>query len=322
MSVRAAAVPLLATPLWLVDLLFCAASQEETAAAAATASTLVSSMADLEAVRVLCAGVAEVAIDCEGVNLSRLGSVTLLTLAVPVEGGEPRIFHFDFLHSDAEVAAAQAAFLKDLLSSGSIKKLIHDCKMDGDALLHLHAMSLENVVDTQVLDGLARGDPNARLNLNKALLQYGCPTNDRRGSVNYDTTPRYWETRPLTPEMLEYASGDVAMLFQLRDAQLARLDRRRVSDDAQAAAYAAAVNSVRAHGFSDEVSTPKRATGRVIGKGGATLFELQRRSGCCICTRSGHSLAETRFFIIGPTAAAVAQAKASIVAKSRETGYY
>ncbi len=77
----------------------------------------------------------EVYCDCEGVDLSREGSVCIVQIAT----SEQTVI-VDVLgkkHNDPLIQ-----WLRVILESDKVKKIIHDCRMDSDALWHLLQVSL------------------------------------------------------------------------------------------------------------------------------------------------------------------------------------
>ncbi|KAK6249002.1 hypothetical protein QUC31_020567 [Theobroma cacao] len=82
-----------------------------------------------------------VGFDCEGVDLCRHGTLCIMQLAFPdaiylvdaIEGGE------------ALIKACKPA-----LESSYVKKVIHDCKRDSEALYFQFGIKLHNVMDTQI----------------------------------------------------------------------------------------------------------------------------------------------------------------------------
>lgn len=89
-----------------------------------------------------------IAVDCEGVNLSRKGALTLITVAT-----EDKVYIFDVLKLE------QAVFsfgLGEILQDKSIGKLMFDCREDSDALWHQFNIKLTGVLDLQLLEILYR----------------------------------------------------------------------------------------------------------------------------------------------------------------------
>jgi len=238
-----------------------------------------------------------VSFDCEGVNLGRLGTVTLVTVAIPGPAGG--VFHFDLLPS-APFLADSLAQLKLVLESTTVLKVIHDSKNDADVLqgkgIHVNHV-FDTLVGCQILCGVNK-------NLNDALAYFDCKVNTARGSIDYDSTPRYWEARPLTPAMLEYAAGDVAELFELYTEQQRRLTSSGKAPSTWLVAMEAQLDRARGCPFHFCILVPDHKKGRVIGKGGANLRDVESRSGASLqANRQGG------FLILGRTQAIVDAAK-------------
>ena len=70
------------------------------------------------------------ALDCEGVSLGRRGEISLIQIATP-----EKIFLLDV--DDTPRTARVVVLAKKILEDASVRKIIHDCKADSDALYHL-----------------------------------------------------------------------------------------------------------------------------------------------------------------------------------------
>ncbi|CAE7643003.1 Exd1, partial [Symbiodinium microadriaticum] len=151
------------------------------------------------------------AMDCEGVDLGRSGTICLVQLSTP-----SACYLFDVLGQDS--TSDLMVFLRIILQDRKKTKVIHDCKMDADALFHLCGIQLVGVHDTQSWDVALRG--GVATNLNNTLQAYGCKINTQRDHNLYRGNPSFWATRPLTVHMIEWASGDVRHLFDLHRAQM------------------------------------------------------------------------------------------------------
>ncbi len=207
-----------------------------------------------------------VAFDCEGVDLSRLGTVEIVSLAF----SKDEIFLVDVGGSTPDPSVLRA--LKDLLEDSEVTKIIHDCRMDSDALFHHHGILLANIHDTSCFhtEISFREDTN----LNDVLSYNGLRVNDSRDSSVYKRNPRFWATRPLTPRMIDWASSDIDQLFIVATNQLKAISASKLSvAEAKSAAniYAARNMKVESDLY---VSNP----GRFIGKRGCNLRKLQRRT--------------------------------------------
>ena len=82
-------------------------------------------------------GVDAIALDVEGVDLSRLGLISLVQLAT-----KNACFVLDVLN--AKPSDPLIRWLRALLES-EVVKVVHDCRMDSDALWHKLEIKLKNV---------------------------------------------------------------------------------------------------------------------------------------------------------------------------------
>lgn len=108
------------------------------------------------------------ALDCEGVDLGRDGSITIIQISTATQ-----CYLFDVinLHSTGEVKI----FLKDILEDEKKIKIVHDCTMDSDALQHHLDITLAGVHDTQAWDSILHC--HGEKNLNDTLTANGCQPN-------------------------------------------------------------------------------------------------------------------------------------------------
>lgn len=170
------------------------------------------------------------AIDCEGVNLGRKGSLCLIQIATA-----KHIFIFDITASGSKMFENG---LKTILenSSNSVDSspaspsrartmIWHDCRQDSDALFHLFNVRLGRVFDAQTAHAIllqARGVPAPELELfpiglNALLLKYAGTQNQYKEAVRemLKAEPRLWEKRPLSDVLIQYAAHDVCHLYEV-----------------------------------------------------------------------------------------------------------
>lgn len=158
------------------------------------------------------------AVDCEGVDLGPEGSVTVLQVAT-----HSHVYIVDVL------ALGETAFkdggLREILESPDIVKIMHDCRKDSAALFHRHGVHLQNVFDCQVADlfvrrtltGLMPGYVKGYANCLRSYLGLSdsqLAIKDRGKELMED--PEVWAKRPISDELLQYCSFDVAFMFTLR----------------------------------------------------------------------------------------------------------
>jgi hypothetical protein len=194
-----------------------------------------------------------------GVDLGRTGEICIIQLSTTEQ-----VYLFDVyqLKKDDPLTL----FIKQILESNDIIKIIHDVKMDSDALYHLLDINVAGIHDTQCWDSVLYH--GRELNLNKTLSYYSCTINVVRDSSIYDENFRFWATRPMTKQMKEWASADVKSLFELSTKQYTK---------ASEAQRSAALNmSIAKASFLKEKITAAskingRNMGRFIGTGGSNL---------------------------------------------------
>jgi len=153
-----------------------------------------------------------VAMDIEGVDLGRAGRCSLLQISPSPD----KCFVCDVLNMDG--GHELVCFLRCILESKSIVKIIHDCRMDSDALFHLLGIELTNVHDTSCWHWMIKGTEN--VSLNNLLASNGLKLNAVRDSNVYQKNHAFWASRPLTASMLEWAAGDISSLFMVYGKQM------------------------------------------------------------------------------------------------------
>ncbi|EZA61909.1 hypothetical protein DMN91_006383 [Ooceraea biroi] len=155
-----------------------------------------------------------VSFDCEGINLGVKGQLTL----VQVGTMSGQAYVFDLFTCPSLV---QAGGLQKLLEHKNVIKVIHDCRNDSVNLYNQYKITLTNVFDTQaahaVLQFQETGKPVYKVknvNLNTLCDHYGAPCNPLKEQLKniYRKDQRYWSRRPMTRDMLIYASSDVLCL--------------------------------------------------------------------------------------------------------------
>lgn len=206
--------------------------------------------------------VKKVALDAEGVDLSRLGRSSIVQIATL-----EKCFILDVLdkHSDDPLIG----WLRGLLEDEGVIKVIHDCKMDSDALWHHLNIRLANVHDTSCWHHVITGRPD--MNLNDTLNQMGLQPNATRDKGVYDRNHAFWATRPMTPQMIEWASGDLESLFALQEQQLTRAS----DQDAHKANQNSKRNLDMAREAKVDTFRITSNVGRFIGSRGSSIRSLQ-----------------------------------------------
>lgn len=155
-----------------------------------------------------------VSLDCEGVNLGVKGQLTLIQIGT-MSG---QVYVFDLITCPNLI---QAGGLRKLLESEKVLKVIHDCKNASVNLFNQFNIILNNIFDTQTAHAVIQyqetGKPVYKakhVNLNNLCDHYGAPCNSLKEQLKimYRKDPKYWSRRPMTRDMLIYASNDVLSL--------------------------------------------------------------------------------------------------------------
>lgn len=211
-----------------------------------------------------------VAFDCEGVNLSRIGSVEVVSIWFP----STEVFLVDLGGTTVDPDILRA--LQSLFESKIVTKVIHDCRMDCDALFHLHGIRLVNIHDTSCFHHAITGHEDK--NLNYVLEYNNVAVNVSRDNSVYRSNPRFWATRPMTQKMIDWASSDVDKLIPLAEKQLECISVNKK-----------AIAIQKSTAFASEARDMKVArglkvqnTGSFIGRGGSNIRSLQKLTGTII----------------------------------------
>lgn len=156
-----------------------------------------------------------ISVDAEGVNLGKEGPLTLLQIGT-IDG---QVYLFD-VHINPEIF--RRGKLIEILQSDKIVKVMHSSKGDSAALFFQFDIQLQNVFDTQVAH-LVIEEHKGRILPRCIKLSDICCTYSENAEVSEEkdeikqlyTTKigNFWEIRPLTDEMIAYASGDVTALI-------------------------------------------------------------------------------------------------------------
>jgi hypothetical protein len=191
----------------------------------------------------------EIAFDCEGVDLSRNGALTLACFCGcggVEEEEETVVYMIDVLKIGQAKIFPQTSTginLKTILESHSHLKIMFDSRSDSDALYHQFGVRLANVLDLQVFDQgcrIARGEsPPARSGswvpyvkgmkaILKNYLSYEIQRElDLGGDAPHSADQNVWGKRPLNEISLKYASDDVLIIKHM----LKIMKDRQIPDD-------------------------------------------------------------------------------------------
>lgn len=106
---------------------------------------------------------------------------------------------------------------KEVMESNQVMKIFHDFCEDASALICQYNLICNFVFDTQIAhrlitDFVQQYDyRNINIGLNHLLEEYLGQYNTKKDEINdlMQINPQFWEQRPLSPTMIEYAAQDV-----------------------------------------------------------------------------------------------------------------
>jgi exonuclease 3'-5' domain-containing protein 1 len=176
-------------------------------------------------------------IDFEGNNLSRNGTLSLITILV-----EPRhtvhLVDITGLGEQAfQVAGSDQRTLRSIMESEEIVKVFFDIRNDSDALFGLFGIRVSGIEDIQLMELASRNFSKKYVNgLTKCIerdstLPWGEKQDWRNGKEEgrrlFDPTLgggyAVFDKRPLSPEITTYCVQDVAHMPALRELYRAKL---------------------------------------------------------------------------------------------------
>ena len=232
-----------------------------------------------------------VALDIEGVDLGRTGSMEIVSINVPVDAdGERQTFLLDVQNADA--AAPHVQLLQELATHPNCKTVIHDCRQDCDAMRHLWGFVPADIHDTSEAHRILTGQENK--NLNDTLTANGLATNVHRMRVNYQANPSFWAQRPLTQNMLEHAAGDVHLLPRLFALQAEAAPHENAYTEASRR-YAGALADLEC-----EWLPCRKSMGAFIGPKGRNVRATEKRTGCYFYGNGSERERKTGFLVYYP----------------------
>lgn len=192
----------------------------------------VKTLSDLKkAISTICKGIYEsklIAVGFEGDNISRTGSISVLTIATRTD-----VFIFDILE------LGSAAFDKGIsffLKNESITKIVFDCREPADSLLHVHGVLLTSAYDIQLLqcidkiDGIRsrygklerrrRVDEVIEIKSLMATIQFYVGTNLKFRkmedvSIQLKSMKNVWSMRPINEDTFSFLAYTMTSLYMI-----------------------------------------------------------------------------------------------------------
>ena len=195
------------------------------------------------------------AVDCEGVSLSRKGELTVIVVAT-----EEKAYIFDVLKLRRAIFTEG---LGEILEDKSREKLTFDCRQDSDALWHQFSVKLTGVLDLQLLEILYRRE-NAEATSQSSTKCKRASQRTREVEKIYgfkrcletyvqdeemvkikkegmkvfkknDDAREVWKKRPLSEQLVQYCFVDAMGMFKLyekfKDVESREKPRLRVASE-------------------------------------------------------------------------------------------
>lgn len=169
------------------------------------------------------------AVDIEGVNLGRNGSICIIQVAC----ADGSVFLFDVVALGAPIFGMG---LIELLEGESVAKMFYDCRSDADALYHLYGIRMQHVLDMQVLcakatsprthlQGMAKALGHVLPYAEKQRVQGIKQAGLRMFAPEHGGNLEIWTLRPLPSVLQTYCAADVVHLFSMLSKWDGCLDR-------------------------------------------------------------------------------------------------
>jgi hypothetical protein len=188
--------------------------------------TVIEKMAHAQAVcKKLLTKCSMIAIDIEGMNLGRSGTVSLVQVAV----NENEVYCFDILALGDAIFSTKEG-LGEILESEKILKLFYDCRIDGDVLKAKYKVEVLHTYDLQVLytfvsqpvsDPFLKGlqhvlqRPDIMVcqdRLSEKVVQI---KREMKAAFLKENGSQIFMQRPLSNKILLYCAADVIYLFRM-----------------------------------------------------------------------------------------------------------
>jgi len=185
--------------------------------------------------------VSRLAVDLEGIDLSRNGTISLIQI---ISNSSTSVWVVDVFTLGAEAFShtnPQGQSLKSVLEDSETMKIFWDVRNDSDALFSLYGINVEGVYDAQLLEVAYKrfkiGNAKFLKGLADAVITYvkpgvnWCQVKNAGKALLFPGNGgsyQLFEKRPLDPRILAYAANDTIFLFRLVDILEAGLGRTLV----------------------------------------------------------------------------------------------
>ena len=160
--------------------------------------------------------------DCEGVNLSAEGELTLVQMAYECEENVQCVI-FDIKLLCGEERKKDCFTVLHPIFESDIIKVIHDVHMDAAAIKHQYDCELKNVLDTQLVYEFFTGEMLGSMGAFLKWMDVPPHPTKKEAQAMFEKNPAIWGKRPLLPRLLDYATYDVTCLFSATKQWISKL---------------------------------------------------------------------------------------------------
>ncbi|TID13635.1 3 -5 exonuclease [Venturia nashicola] len=170
-------------------------------------------------------------LDLEGKSLGRHGTICIISILVYPEQSVQLIDVTTLGKATFTTTSDNKNTLKSILEDSNIVKCLWDCRNDADALLALYQVSINGVVDIQLLENATRSGPKTYLcGLAKAIdMDLKLKYTDRvlwtatKNAVSAEMANDVFAKRPMDDKTFQYCVNDIIHLPALRALYSSRL---------------------------------------------------------------------------------------------------
>lgn len=240
----------------------------------------------------------------QGVDLGRMGAISLIQLT---KAGSGRVYLLDVYGMETADDNELIKWMRGLLESESIVKVMHDCRMGSDALEHLLKITLVGVHDVACWHEVLHGTSDAPIKT--VCSMYGLQADAGPSGQDYLANYKLWGARPLTAKLVGWGAKDAGNVLEIYNKQVAAASAKQVE---QAREKVVLALDVLRGAQMEVVSVGARKLGAFIGRGASALRGLQQSSGTRIYPRGLRS--EGNFCVFYRDAAGLDTVKRKVAA--------
>ena len=213
----------------------------------------------------------------QGVDLGRMGAISLIQLT---EAGSGRVYLLDVYGMEPADDNELINWMRGLLESESVVKVMHDCRMGSDALEHLLKITLVGVHDVACWHEVLHGKSDAPIKT--VCSVYNLQADAGPSGKDYLANYKLWGARPLTAKLVGWGVKDAGNVLEVYKRQVAAASAKQVE---QAQKKVVLALDVLRGAQMEMVPVGARKLGGFIGRDACALRGLQQSSGTRIYPR-------------------------------------